>query len=101
MNSAGVVTDTYEYDAYGNFFTKSGTTPNTYLYRGEQYDQDLGLHYLRARCCNPNTGRFLSKDPKDGNSIDPQSLHKYLYAGGDQVDRIDPRGLEGLVETVY
>ena len=55
-NSAGVVTDEYEYDAYGNSFTKSGTTPNNYLYRGEQYDPDLGLYYLRARYYNPNTG---------------------------------------------
>ena len=38
-NSAGAVTDTYEYDAFGNSFTTSGTTPNNYLYRGEQYDQ--------------------------------------------------------------
>jgi len=27
-NSAGAVTDTYEYDAFGNSFTVSGTTPN-------------------------------------------------------------------------
>jgi hypothetical protein len=25
-------------------------------------------------------------------------LHKYLYAGGDPVNRIDPRGREDLVE---
>ncbi|HXX18087.1 MAG TPA: hypothetical protein VEJ46_01670, partial [Candidatus Acidoferrum sp.] len=44
----GVVTDQYEYDAFGNSFTVSGTTPNSYLYRGEQFDSDLGLYYLRA-----------------------------------------------------
>ena len=65
-NSAGAVTDEYEYDAYGNSFTKSGTTPNNYLYRGEQYDSDLGLYYLRARYYNPATGRFLSRDPLEG-----------------------------------
>jgi len=62
------------------------------LYRGEQYDSDLGLYYLRARYYNPNTGRFMSRDPLDGNAIDPKTLHKYLYAGGDPVDKIDPRG---------
>jgi RHS repeat-associated protein len=30
------------------------------FYRGEQYDSDLALYYLRARYYNPNTGRFLS-----------------------------------------
>ena len=61
---AGAVTDSYEYDAYGNEFTVSGSTPNEFLYRGEQYDSDLGLYYLRARYYNPITGRFMSRDPK-------------------------------------
>ena len=65
INSAGAVTDEYEYDAYGNSFTKQGTTPNNYLYRAEQFDSDLGLYYLRARYYNPQTGRFLSRDPKE------------------------------------
>ena len=42
-NSVGAVTDSYEYDAFGNSFTVSGTTPNEMMYRGEQYDSDLGL----------------------------------------------------------
>jgi large repetitive protein len=56
-NSVGQVMYSYEYDAFGNSFTKQGTTPNNYLYRDEQYDSDLGLYYLRARYYNPNTGR--------------------------------------------
>ena len=62
------------------------------FYRGEQYDSDLGLYYLRARYYNPATGRFLSRDPLDGNAVDPASLHKYLYAGGDPVNMVDPTG---------
>jgi RHS repeat-associated protein len=100
-NSAGVVTDEYEYDAYGNSFTKQGTTPNVYLYRGEQFDPDLGLYYLRARYYNPSTGRFLSRDPLDGQAADPRTLHKYLYAGGDPVDVLDPMGRENLVERAW
>jgi RHS repeat-associated protein len=98
-NSAGTVTDTYEYDAFGNSFAKTGSTPNNYLYRGEQFDPDLGLYYLRARYYNPAIGRFLSRDPLDGNANDPASLHKYLYADGDPINRIDPTGREGLIET--
>ena len=51
-----------------------------------------------ARFYNPQTGRFLSRDPEDGNAKDPQSLHKYLYAGGDPVNRIDPHGRGALLE---
>lgn len=59
---------------------------------GEQYDPDLNLYYLRARYYNPATGRFMSRDPNEGNIKVPATLHKYLYAGGDPVNRIDPRG---------
>jgi RHS repeat-associated protein len=97
-DTAGTVTDTYEYDAYGNFFTKTGTTPNSYLYRGEQYDSDLALYYLRARYYNQVTGRFLSRDPKNGYPYDSSSLHKYLYASSDPVNRLDPLGSEAMLE---
>ena len=51
-----------------------------------------------ARFYNPNTGRFMSRDPEDGKAKIPATLHKYLYAGGDPVNRIDPRGREDLGE---
>jgi RHS repeat-associated protein len=102
-NSAGQVTDSYEYDAFGNSFTKTGTTPNNYLYRGEQYDPDLGLYYLRARYYNPVTGRFMSRDPKEfqplksrNNPVDSRKLHKYLYASSDPVNLEDPTGEASL-----
>jgi RHS repeat-associated protein len=98
-NSNGTPTDEYEYDAYGNSLTKQGTTPNNYLYRGEQFDPDLGLYYLRARYYNPGTGRFLSRDPKDGKIKIPATLHKYLYVSGNPVNWIDPRGREEIVEV--
>jgi RHS repeat-associated protein len=50
-----------------------------------------------ARYYNPATGRFLSRDPNEGKPIDPKTLHKYLYAGGDPINSIDPRG-RGIIE---
>jgi RHS repeat-associated protein len=63
---------------------------------GEQYDSDLSLYYLRARYYNPATGRFLSRDPYDGDAKIPATLHKYLYAGGDPVNLKDPTGRDWL-----
>ena len=48
-----------------------------------------------ARYYNPATGRFLSRDPEDGYTNDPASLHKYLYANGDPVNLADPTGRAG------
>lgn len=103
--SAGAVTDTYDYDAFGNLLNSTGSTPNVYKYRGEQWDSDLGLYYPRARYYDPTTGRFMSRDPEDhkvrdsnGTPIDPRKLHKYLYAEGDPVNLADPRGRDSIVE---
>jgi RHS repeat-associated protein len=91
-DSTGVVTDTYDYDAWGNAVNTTGSTPNVYLYRGEQYDSDLGLYYFRARYFNPLTGRLLTRDPAQGVILFPRTLHKYLYVGGNPVKFSDPTG---------
>jgi RHS repeat-associated protein len=93
-NSAGVVTDTYDYDAFGNLANSTGSTPNNYLFAGEQYDPVLGLYYNRARYMNTTTGRFASMDTDEGNDRDPLSLHKYLYAEADPADNTDASGNE-------
>jgi RHS repeat-associated protein len=60
------------------------------VYRGEQWDSDLGLYYLRARYYNPLTCRLMSCDPEDGKVNDPKTLHKYVYAGGDPGECMGP-----------
>jgi len=50
-----------------------------------------------ARYYNPNTGRFMSRDPEAGNRFDPATLHKYLYANGDPVNGIDPTGRDAVI----
>jgi hypothetical protein len=41
---------------------------------------------------NPSTGRFLTEDAYQGSPYDPASLHKYLYANANPIDRVDPSG---------
>lgn len=73
---------------------QTGTTPNNYLFAGEQFDPNLNLYYNRARYLSTNTGRFWTMDTYEGNDQDPFSLHKYLYAEGNPVDHADPGGHE-------
>ena len=93
-NTAGAVTDTYDYDAFGNLINQTGSTPNNYLFAGEQYDPALNLYYNRARYLNTATGRFWGMDTEEGDDEDPISLHKYLYDEGNPVNNIDPTGNE-------
>jgi len=88
----GGVTDSYDYDAWGNLLATTGTTRNTRLFAGEEFDSDLGLISLRARYYNPDTGRFATLDPVQGNQGSPLSFNRYLYASSDPVNRLDPKG---------
>jgi RHS repeat-associated protein len=98
-DAAGAVTDAYTYDAFGNLVASAGTTPNNYLYNGEQFDGDVGVYYLRARYYGQGRGRFLTTDPAPGDVVRPPSLHKYLYADADPVNNSDPTGLSTYAET--
>ena len=60
--------------------------------------ENRGGAYRWARYYNSLTGRFLSRDPEAGRPADPKTLHKYLYAGGDPVNRIDPTGRDDYDE---
>jgi RHS repeat-associated protein len=92
-DTAGAVTDTYTYDAFGILLAQSGPTTNWFRYAGEYYDPDLGLIHLRNREMNPNTGRFWTPDSFEGFQTDPLSLHKYLYAHNNPVNLTDPSGM--------
>jgi RHS repeat-associated protein len=100
----GSVTDTYDYDAFGNLIRSSTMlstpTPNNYLFAGEQFDPDLNLYYNRARYLNTSTGRFWTADSADGDVQSPIYLHKYLYAAADPVDLIDPNGFTPLTDFI-
>ena len=96
----GVVTDTFDYDAFGNLISRLGSTPNNYLYSGEQFDPDLGIYFQRARYYNQERGRFLSMDPFAGVLDEPDTLHKYLYVGNDPVNLTDPSGMAEMAEYV-
>ena len=98
FGQVSVVTDTYDYDAFGNLISRFGTTPNNYLYSGERFDSDLGAYHLRERYYNPQRGRFLTIDPFAGFTDLPRTLHKYLYVGADPVNYIDPNGLTETTE---
>ena len=97
-DEAGTLTDTYVFDAFGNEVARTGTTDNSYGYRGEEQDE-TGLYYLRARYMDPSTGTFTTMDTYAGRLADPMSLHKYMYANANPVMNIDPSGHTNLAET--
>ncbi|WP_323227209.1 RHS repeat-associated core domain-containing protein [Spirulina sp. 06S082] len=92
----GNITDVYSYDAYGNLTNSVGNSENSYLFAGEQFDDNLDQYYLRQRYYDPSVGRFTRRDTYEGDNFDPITLHKYLYTGANPINAIDPSGLNFL-----
>ena len=95
-DETGIITDTYDYSAYGELIDSTGNTENSYRYTGEQYDSSLGNYYLRARYYDPSAGRFTQMDTFQGWMDDPITLHKYAYGNMDPVNHTDPSGYFSL-----
>jgi len=91
-NELGQVTDSYSYDGYGNVLSETGESENNYLYRGEQFDPNLQMQYLRARYYQLSLGRFASVDPFAGVIEKPITSHRYLYAYNNPISYQDPSG---------
>lgn len=96
----GSVSDRYTYEAYGTQSLGMGNTTNEFRYAGEQFDPNVSFYYLRARYYSPDTGRFVSTDPIEGDIFEPVSLHRYLYANTNPVDMRDPSGKDTLPEIL-
>jgi RHS repeat-associated protein len=99
-DEAGAVSDTLDYDAFGNVRNRTGVADSPYGFAGEWQEEAEGLVFLRARFYDPETGRFLSRDPYAGNPYDPVSLHRYLYANANPIMNLDPSGELTLAQKV-
>jgi RHS repeat-associated protein len=95
-DAAGTVSASYTYDAFGNVVDSTNPTASRYRFAGEALDPQTNLVYLRARYYDARTGRFITRDPFDGVPSAPATLHRYVYAQGDPINRRDPSGLFGL-----
>ncbi len=84
----GKTENIYQYDAFGNLLENKEELTNRILYTGQQYDQETGQYYLRARYYNPVVGRFLQEDSYRGDG-----LNLYAYCANNPVVYFDPSGL--------
>ena len=95
----GTVTDSLDYDAFGNVIARAGSIPSPHQFAGEYFEQELGMYYLRSRYYQPRTGRFWTRDSFEGFSMDPRSLHAYAYCQNNPLNRVDPSGNFSLPEN--
>ncbi len=92
-DSAGAVTQEYDYDAFGVEKDADTADANPFRYCGEYFDADTGTYYLRARYYAPALGRFTSEDPaQDG-------LNWYTYCAANPIFFVDPSGYRIVISA--
>jgi RHS repeat-associated protein len=95
-NSAGVMTATHSYDAFGTPIDSAPANSTSHRYVGrwdKQFDSEDALVLMGARPYDPGLGRFLAVDPVDGGS-----LNNYDYAGQDPINGYDLDGTRPVAE---
>ena len=81
------IVNTYSYDIFGNIVSEKEGINNRFKYAGEQFDNETGQYYLRARFYNPTIGRFTQEDVYRGDG-----LNLYAYVSNNPIMWIDPSG---------
>jgi RHS repeat-associated protein len=81
----GAVVKEHSYDAFGTELGTQDLSGNRFRFTG-QWSDPAGLVFLRARFYDPESGCFLSVDPK------PSVGSPYVYCGNCPLLRVDPSG---------
>jgi len=89
-SSAGAVTATSSYDAFGTIRAQTGT-PMGFGFTGEPTDA-TGLLYLRARTLDPAIARFLQADSVRPGAPGTVGYNLYAYATNGPTTWTDPSG---------
>lgn len=89
-DSNGAIHARYEYDPYGRVTKLSGDVDSDFLYTGHYYHSLSNLYLAKYRAYDPNTGRWLSRDPIE----EAGGINLYAYVGNGPIDHLDLLGLE-------
>lgn len=89
VSSAGSLTDTYGYKAYGGDNGSASTTYNPYRYTGTYLDEATGLYQMGARYYQAESASFTQADPHPTQMMG----QSHAYAAGDPANNTDPTGL--------
>ncbi len=97
--TTGQVVQQMDHDEFGRVILDTNPGFQPFGFAGGLYDRDTGLIHFGAREYDPETGRWLTKDPIRFAGGD---ANLFAYCGNDPVNRIDPLGLAGgeIVEVL-
>lgn len=92
VNAAtGAISASYDYDPFGNTLKAVGdfAASNPFRFSTKYADAETGLLYYGYRYYQPQTGRWLSRDPLG----EAGGMNLYGFVGNNPVSKTDPLGL--------
>jgi RHS repeat-associated protein len=84
----GNVVGRYNYDAWGNVTSHTGSAATNLQYDGQYADAETDYLYLRARFYDPKTGQFTTVDPA---KVTTKTV--YVYGNDNPPNFTDPLGM--------
>jgi RHS repeat-associated protein len=90
---SGSIAQQMEYDEFGQVLTDTHPGFQPFGFAGGVYDPDTHLVQFGARDYDPETGRWISKDPILFAGGD---TNLYGYDANDPINFVDPNGLWGM-----
>jgi RHS repeat-associated protein len=102
VDGSGQEVAEFRYDSFGNLRSGSSALPGNlggdFRFQGQWLDGATGLYHMRARYYDPQTGRFVSRDPVDLVEMEPESGNLYQFAYGNPQIYSDPSGAITVAE---
>ena len=92
----GAIAQRLDYDPWGVVTQDTNPGFQPFGYAGGLYDPDTELVRFGARDYDAESGRWTAKDPI---YFDGGDTNLYAYVGGEPIARIDPSGLDWVVDT--
>ena len=94
VTESGAVVASYEYDAWGNILSQSGSMAdvNPLRYRGYYYDSETGFYYLQSRYYDPATRRFINADVYTSTGQGFVGTNMFAYCNSNPVSNYDAQG---------
>ncbi|PIU57397.1 MAG: hypothetical protein COS89_04660, partial [Deltaproteobacteria bacterium CG07_land_8_20_14_0_80_38_7] len=93
-NDQGNINETVRYDPFGNINFRVGLSSERYLFASKEYDSETGLIYFGARFYDPETGRFITRDPME------QGINHYIFVGNNPLLIEEYFGLGDVIKDI-
>jgi RHS repeat-associated protein len=94
-----LLVDHIDYDSFGQVLAETNAIfGDRYKFTGREFDDQIGLYYLRARFYDPSIGRFVNEDPL---RFEGGCVNLYSYVNNNPLNGKDPTGRTALLENLY